>query len=367
MKRRAILGTIGIAVVPQTAGATLYGTPVSVTGPAQAAADVLRLPLSGADIPPSTMDDINRYRRLWSTVFTDAATRADFRRDPGIYLRRQGLPATVLTTDDHEVRLMQALADDEILATSMSGDYAAFMGRLKELGLVQRGPPSNLKRRVVEAMRQNLPEIQSSARALAEQNDDAYLQDLLQSQELRYLYTQLTPSIEQVAVVAVPVAIAAIVVTYISVAVGVTVAITAGVYISIAVSMGVVASAGCFNTLDQAFQVASAENGPLTATTSGTSHRREVDRAMATRILIGKRLLALAPEQLREAQVISRTARLLNNDAFVLEANRQLVRDEIGAFVEAAEEVGLISIAQDTRPAVIKAMEQLALRAAALD
>jgi hypothetical protein len=367
MKRRAILGTIGIAVVPKTAGAALYGTPASVTGPAEAAADVMRLPLSGAQIPPSTLDDINRYQRLWSAVFTDAATRADFRRNPGVYLRRQGLPATVLSIDDHEVRLMQALADDEVLATSMSGDYAAFLARLKELGLVQRSPPSNLKHRVMEAMRQNLPEIQSTARALAEQNDDAYLRDLLESQELRYLYTQLTPSIEQVAVAAVPVAIAAIVVTYISVAVGVTVAIMAGVYISIAVSMGVVASGGCFNTLDLGYQVASAENGPLTAATSRTAQRREIDHAMATRILIGKRLLALAPEQLREAQVISRTARLLNNDAFVLEANRQLVRDEIGAFVEAAEEVGLISVPQDTRPAVIKAMEQLALRAAALD
>ena len=369
MKRRSILGTIGVAVVPQAGQAALYGAPASVTGPTAGALEPLRLPLAGAQIPARTLADIGSYQRLWRTVFADAETRADFRRDPGSYLRRHSLPDTTLLTNDAEVRLMQALSDDEILASSMGGDYKAFVSRLAELGLVQRAAPSNLKRRIAEAMRQHLPEIQSQARALAAgetSSEDAHLRELLESRELRYLYTQLTPSIEQVAVAAVPVAIAAIVVTYVSVAVGVTVAITAGVYISIAVAVAVVASGG-HGRLQLDTLLASADGAQVPQSTRRSARQRAIDHAMATRILIGKRLLALDPERLRQAQVISRTARLLNQDAFVLEANRQLVRDEIGAFVEAAEEADLIRIPAQSRDLVVRAMERLALRAAALE
>lgn len=370
MKRRSILGTIGVAVVPQAGQAALYGTPASVSGPATSALEPLRLPLSGAAIPAGTMQDILSYQRLWGSVFSDADTRADFRRDPGAYLRRHALPDSTLLTNDAEVRLMQALTDDEILASSMRGDYKAFLARLHAIGLVQRVAPSNLKRRIAEAMRQHLPEIQAQARALAAgqvDSNDAHLRELLESRELRYLYTQLTPSIEQVAVAAVPVAIAAIVVTYVSVAVGVTVAITAGVYISIAVAVAVVASSCSIDGLRLDRQLASAQAGPLPQSTSRSARQREIDHAMATRILIGKRLLALDPERLRQAQTISRTARLLNQDGFVLEANRQLVRDEIAAFVEAAEEIDLIRIPEQSRQLVVQAMERLALRAAALE
>lgn len=369
MKRRTILGSIGVVVVTPAGGTALYGTPASITGPVGSTKDMLFLPLSGTNIPAQTLGDIKKYQALWTTVFADAVTRSDFRRDPGKYLRQEMLPPAALGHNDSEVRLLQALSDDEILATSMRGDYKGFLARLNELGLVQRGAPSNLKRRVMEAMKQNMPEIRDQAKALST-NPDSYLKDLLESKELRYLYSQLTPSIEQVAMVAVPVAIAAIVVTYISVAVGVTVAIMAGVYISIAVSMGVVASGGDhgFNHLGMDFQLASSNGGgPPSNWTSRSDRQRNIDHGMATRLLIGKRMLALDPERLREAQVVSRAARLLKQHAFVLEANRQLVRDEIGAFVAAAEEINLISIPLATRQEVIQAMEQLALRAAALD
>lgn len=59
-------------------------------------------------------------------------------------------------------------------------------------------------------------------------------------------------------------------------------------------------------------------------------------------------------------------ARLLNQDQFLLETNRQLVRDEVDAFVAAAEKIGVLTIPAATRQSVVEAMQNISLRAAAL-
>ncbi len=86
-------------------------------------------------------------------------------------------------------------------------------------------------------------------------NDIQDISALAADDELKFIYSQIAPSIDQVAVAAVPVAIAAIVVTYVSVATTVTVAILAGVYISVAVATAVVASGGntCGTSSDALF------------------------------------------------------------------------------------------------------------------
>jgi hypothetical protein len=104
----------------------------------------------------------------------------------------------------------------------------------------------------------------------------------------------------------------------------------------------------------------SSESGSLCPTSN-------FDRAIVARALLAKRLQALDPHSLDEARMISRTAKLLNNEGFIIEASRQLVRDEIRAFVEAAEEVDLIRIPVESRAQVFDAMEKLALKATALD
>ena len=162
-------------------------------------------------------------------------------------------------------------------------------------------------------------------------------------------------------------AIAAIVVVYVSVAAVVTVGILAGVYISLAVMTAITAGVGdgdnCLEIPDSAMFA-----GPAGMPQVGrTLRQRQIQSAVAQRELLGKRMLILGPERLQEAQQAVRLARLLNQGKFVLEANRQLLRDEISIFLEAAEEVGLLTIPKDTRPQIIFAIQNVALRAAALD
>jgi hypothetical protein len=371
MRRRDVLGTIGVVVAPQAASAKeyFYGRPASITGPTLAGTDLLRLDLNSKVVGDRIAAQIARYQQLAKKVLASPEARIDFLSNPDLFLNRHRLSKNYISTTDTEVRLLQALSDDTLIEMSASGNYRGFLSRLQTFGLLDPSKQSKLKSRIVEMMQHNLTEIRERSQT-AVKEIGASIPELLESKEIEYLYSQLKPSVDQnaVATVAVAVVIAATVVTYISVAVGVTVAITAGFAISIAVTMGVTASGGCLtqsllNSLPGSVDSSRAEDPPPVHCPTAA----QFDRAAVARALLTKRLTALDPDMLQEAQTISRTARLLRNDGFLIEASRDLVRREITAFVEAAEEVDLIRIPAESRPTVLEAMQNLALKAAALD
>jgi hypothetical protein len=249
------------------------------------------------------------------------------------------------------------------MQSALSGDYLNFLEQLKALGVTSQTAKSGLKQQMISVLRANLTEIQGKV-ARVGGNGRRLNAFHAESKELTYLYGQLAPSIEQIAMAAVPVAIAAIAAIYVSVAAAVTVGIMAGVYISLAVSTAItVGGNDCSHpTRDTLFA------GPTTMPqTSRSERQRRVQQAIAQRELLGKRMLVLSPERLQEAQQTARLARLLNQGQFVLEVNRQLVKDEVSIFVEAAEEVGLLKISAEVRNDVVSTIQNIALRAAALD
>ena len=364
MKRRKILGAMGIMGIPGIGKASsLYGTPVSVSGPLVRSSEPLRLMLSTINIPAQAIPLMTRFGAIWEGVLGNESEKRRFQRDPSGFLEDNGIPKTVLEARDQEVVLLKAMTDDDVIRSALSGDYLDFLNRLKVLGVTSQTGKSGLKKQVLAMLQNNLAEIKGRVARIegaASRLDAPYAE----SRELTYLYGQLAPSIEQIAMAAVPVAIAAIAVVYISVAAAVTVGILAGVFVSLAVSTGVtVGSNNCSDsTSDTHF------SGPASMPQTGRSERqRRIQQAVAQRELIGKRMLVLSPERLQEAQQAARLARLLNQGQFVLETNRQLIKDEVSVFLEAAEEVGLLQIPKATRNDVISTIQKIALRAAALD
>lgn len=358
MKRRSILGSLGLAGIPGLGhGATsLYGTPVSVSGPLQQMLETIRLPVE-------TLPLLMRFGQVWEKVLGNEADKQRFQDNAAGFLEQQGMPRSVLDARDPEMLLLKALTDVDILQSAMSGNYLDFLRRLKAIGFSSQMGKSGLKKQVLAVLQANLSEIKSKMPRISI-NADPVTSAYAESRELAYLYGQLAPSIDQVAVAAIPVAIAAIVVIYVSVAAMVTVGILAGVYISIAVMLAVMV--GPNNCADETYDALFA--GPAEMPEHGhTERQRRAQHAIAQRELLGKRMLVLGPERLKEAQQAVRLARLLNHGKFVLEANRQLLRDEVSVFLEASEEVGLLQIPKETRAEVVIAIQNIALRAAALE
>lgn len=366
MKRRDIVGLVGVGSVPGLSDAQLAGLNGGLglaTESSAEPADELRLELRPDMIPARTLAEIRRYQSLASAVLSSKPARERFRSDPVRYLQEAGFRSSTMAAYDHEVLVLQALTDEHVLAAALSGSYREFVSRLSELGLIRVDFSSGLKRQLADAMRQNLPEVQAQARALAAAPQADFLQDLLRSQEVLFAANKLSTDAKTMGVVAVPVLITVIVVLYVSVVTSVTVSIMAGVFISIAVKVGVAVSGGHGGGASCS---TCHSNSSSTAPSTG-SEGRKVDRALLARYLIGRRLLALDPDRLQAARVAVRMARLLKNHSFVLEAERSLVLHEIRSFVEAAEEVGLVQIPASTRAETLASIESLALRSAGLN
>ena len=354
------MGVMGIPGIGQAS--SLYGTPVSVSGPLARTSEPLRLMLGTIDVPAQAIPLLTRFGAIWEGVLGSESEKQRFQRDPSGFLEEYGIPKTVLEARDQEVVLLKAMTDQDVMRSALSGDYQEFLQRLKALGVTSRTTKSGLKQQIILILRTNLDDIKGKV-ARVEGKGNRLGVSYTQSQDLTYLYGQLESSIEQIAMAAVPVAIAAIAVIYVSVAAAVTVGITAGVYISVAVSTAVTVGSNCYDSTRDALFA-----GPASMPqTSRSERQRRIQQAIVQRELLGKRMLLLSPERLQEAQQAARLARLLNQDQFVLEANRQLVKDEVSVFVEAAEEVGLLQISAATRKDVVFTIQNIALRAAALD
>lgn len=89
-----------------------------------------------------------------------------------------------------------------------------------------------------------------------------------------------------------------------------------------------------------------------------------LERELASRMLVGKRIQAFYPQMMQDAERAAGVALILGNGSFVAEASRQLIHEEIGAFIGAAEALKLISIPSETRELVLESMKQLAIRTA---
>ncbi|CAJ0712971.1 hypothetical protein LMG6871_00606 [Ralstonia edaphis] len=367
MKRRRILGAIaGMVALPRAAtGTSLYGTPASVDLlKGTYSSDPLHLVLDTSTLPPAISGAFASFGRVWDQVLTNANEKTLFQRDPAAYLKRHGIPESILGARDQEVRLLLALCDERVLSASIRGDYVGFLSELSRLAVTHPTTPSVLKRRVLDVLRGSRPTFRRGAGVHAV--DAESVSALATDEELKFIYSQIAPSIDQVAVASIPVAIAAIVVMYVSVATNVTVAILAGVYVSVAVAVAVAASGGANCGLLPDTLFAGPMTAPIPKGTSRSDAQRAVEHAFAERALMAKRMLALDPTRFASAQQTARLARLLNQDEFVLETNRQLVRDEVDAFVAASEQMGILSIPEETRKSVVEAMQNISLRAAAL-
>lgn len=365
MKRRSILGSLGSMGLIGVAGAanstSLYGTPVSVSGPiSKTSNEPLKLLLGELNLPSKTIPLMAQYGQIWDKVLGNEIEKKKFHHDPAGYLRENGIPPSILESRDQEVLLLKALSDDNVISAAISGEYKEFLESLVRLGVTSQTSKSGLKKKVAEILMDKKEEISSkfSSKSIENLRSES-------ANEIVYLYSQLAPSIDQVAVAAVPVAIAAIAVVYVSVGAVVTVGVLGGVYVSIAVATAITVGTECvLDTQTDLYAGPASSNRPQLGR---TERQRRMQHAIAQRELIGKRMMILSPERLQEAQQTARLARLMSNNEFALQANRQLVKDEVEIFIEAAEEVGLLKIPIQSRGDVLSSLQRIALRAAALE
>ena len=356
MRRRTFLGmTIGSFSLPVLArGGRLYGTPASVTGAAETpGSDLLRLTLGRAELPPASWDALTRFGSLWQQVLDDGEARQAFADAPARFLEQHGL-ADALAPDDPEVALLTAVADPDVRALAVDGNYQDFLAVLSGRGLLASRSSSALRERLEAILREDMDGLRRAFRLVEDEISADSLEALLGSTPFQKVAMGFTdPRTGQTysagALAAVAVAVAVVVVTYVSVGVNVTVGINIGFTISVAVSVAVATRASIHDQRMKGQKLVRTL-GDRPGNLNETLHN----------------LAQLDPEGAADAERVARAAVLLGNDAFASQAIRGVIGDEVDAVFDAARSLGVVELPEDRYATVTEAARQLAWRSVGL-
>lgn len=89
MKRRKILGAFGMLGIPGVS-TSIYGTPISVSGPIVRSTEPLRLLLSDVDVPKSMMPLIISFGTVWERVLGNEKDKKNSNTTHPGFFRKMG-------------------------------------------------------------------------------------------------------------------------------------------------------------------------------------------------------------------------------------------------------------------------------------
>ncbi|MBJ7262445.1 MAG: hypothetical protein JHC61_01315 [Burkholderiaceae bacterium] len=342
--------------------------------------DLLLLPLDDSVLGQSALGMLQRYGTAWRAVLSGDPRMADsLRKDPLGFLQNLGGESGV-HADSVETRTLMAFTDPEVVKASLSGDYAAFLRKLKSLHILSDGAESLMRQRVKAAIAA-LPSMPQDMTSIADETPEIVVRDQVIVDEFNAIMRNMIHKEYEereswgdrddslVVVVAAFVYIAVGVHTYTAVTSQLAVAINVAAWVAVTTDIVVTA-----NGNEKAYGVL-----PLDRSTAGQtefnesfgtdSHhiQRKKRYALAYQAFLRKRMLVFGEERHAELAHASRLASLLGNEKFTNETNRQLVRDEVRLFLEAAHQIGTLNMPRDKLLEIISRCQKIALRAAMLD
>jgi hypothetical protein len=294
-------GALGVPGAAQ-AGNRLYGAPGSVIPINPAVANRMRLTLSRLSVPTDVWDTVVNTALAIQELALPGPAQGAFAASPGQYFADRGVPS--MGSNSRDVAMARLALDPVAQAAASRGDYPAFLQRLKEFRLGAMPSPGGLIESVTSLLKSNA-KFFAATRDAIEGARNAGPQALLGA-----IASPKTLDNETWDTIAIDtdVLVYETVVAMIDVVVGAEVLVLAAVVATVVVLL-----AGLDNL-------------------GKTGHAYE------------PRLARLDPSVLDFAANATMGARLLGNRDFEVSIAKDLVKQEIEAFVSAVEAVGLISV-----------------------
>ncbi|MDP6416687.1 MAG: hypothetical protein QGG54_16890, partial [Gammaproteobacteria bacterium] len=248
MKRRNFLslsaagiGLAGLGPSGSVAGGRLYGAPLYEANTDRVLGENrLRLALSRIEIPIEAWGPLMNMSRLWNAVLQDKSTREEFRSSPRRFLARNGVPLAIMKRSSQEFRLLQLICDPYIRHIAGSGNYRAFISRLKENNLLHDDAEDSLRNRIQKLLETDIDNLRAQLPRTS--TGDTELSGLQDSADLYFVTQELAvvnSTTQAIAAAVVVVVVAALAATFVSVGVNVTVVLNLGFSISVAVSTAI--------------------------------------------------------------------------------------------------------------------------------
>lgn len=334
--RGAALSGVALSLPVANAGNRLYGKPGAKVAAGAKADNRLRLIMSRAEVPVDVWEDVVEFSQVWSAVSRDSTLAAEFYSDRPGFLQRAGVREELITPRSTEEQLLLASQDPIVRRAGMKGDYAQYLGRLKDMGVF--AAPSTLRKRVDELLEEDANALTTFISRSTAQPDlgGEYTSELNTLKNLLAFSPSAFSSsdgaqdepalfvlVGAAAIAVVVVGVATYAVAAVNVSVGLNVALSVSLLVNAAVGVsGGNACMGCHGP---------AENRPL-----------DVESAAI------------------------RLAQLNGNSRLLSKGLRRKVRKEIIACVYAAKEQGLIQLPKTSRKQVFDLLSTITYRMAGI-
>ncbi len=343
MKRRKFLnlsaagvGLMGLGPAGAAGNIGLYGEPMFQQSSSNALAENrLRLTLSRAELPVEAWEPIMNMSRLWGQVLKNKATRTAFQRSPRRFLRSRGVPDDIVGENSDQFRLLKMICDPYVRHLASSGNYRAFIGKLRDANVLEQRAGNRLRGRIRGLLQQDLQQLRSRMQSVT-RDDFTQLSEIETTAELYAVSQQLAAANDTTQVVAAAVAlvvVAVAVLTYVTISINAAVILNVAAAVAVVVAAAVTVSGGCTDC-----------------------HAN-----------FGK-LASLEPSMQQNLDTVIRAARLSGQASFETEALKDYIADESQACLEAAEDLAVIHLPRQkkVRQDLFRNVAQLSWKAAGL-
>lgn len=345
MSRRKILGLFGSLVLSSVSSTTnaksLYGSPVSLTGPIDSCDKLLELPLNA----PEFSQMLSAYEEIWKRVVSG---RFKFNQVANLF-ESKGLKAEILETNTREMRIVRAMTDEEIIESAISGNYPEFFSRLKNLGVYTNSAESKMEKRLkcyVDSIPKNLLPGSLNEKSF-DMNGNTDLDPKVR-ELLRVFWSdendikQQLPQTKGFAAVTLVIYIGALAVTYVGIVSTVAAALTVGVQVGVCSNCHTVRS------------------DDLTKLNE-FSNEKDIRKFSEKDLALDRRMMALATERRDELSIASEISMLLNKQDFAKGGVQDYIRLEIKGLINAAIEADIIKIPLSEKDFLIKKCQDFVL------
>ena len=341
MRRRDFLSGVkltaaGVPILVATEGkaGSIYGEPNSTLGPDDERIRLdenrLFLSLSRGNVPTEIWSDIGAFADVWWRLFNDQDQARKFARDPDGYLRKVGIPSSVLNSRTVEVKVMRACLDEELLrVTAESGSYVEFVSRLQQMGVVDSSEDSGLKEKLVQAFEDQRDALEQAMRDIGI-DDEEQISSVLAEDDLNAIARMA----EEGKVIA-PGSTVSAAATIAIIAIGIIVVVVAGAAVAAAAVILVFALALVL--------IIAALSQVVRVVVFGGS----MSQMGATPM--NPRLAMLSPELIEDAEIKMQVAEMLGGEHYSREAYRDVLRSENRAFLGACEDLGILFVDDTVR------------------
>lgn len=351
-RRRFIQASLLTTALPVAAsGERLYGTPASLLPNGERIADKFLLPLSQTGLPPSTWREFSSVCEVIENVLASNVESAIFFKDPKKYMAERGLDASDKTLMDDSVIMLTCLSNAGVRESFAKRDYESVLEYFRVAGLFEPRDPSVLGQKIEQLVAANAGEIRKlmgSDSVKLRPDQERILLDVLEQSGVRLteddfaIVSELVSNgvvspqaCSAVAACVVAVAIVAIAAAYVSVTVGATVALMAGFTVSIAIQLAVFGP----RPPTHPQLTTSSEDAPFTGA-----------------------LAKLDPVLMRNTERAIRMSAITGDDGLRLHVLKDLIRDEVEAFMRAMQKTELLPVDDEHLRLATKATTAYAYR-----